>query len=213
MFSKIKLIFILVIAFLNIAACTFSGVSKKRQDNSALGFITGAAELDKTNDVHIINLIRAIGAPTNNVAVDKYKYYNWQHSKTLGVSTLFGGGSTTLYCNLTAETQNNKIKLINWYGNNCGIFLTPISDYFKDKLNIYVLTDEEEKKPESVKSSTKTESDQEQKNNLENKPMIDLRQKNSESKLEKTEQKISDIKQSEQNFIETKSTETAVGGK
>lgn len=218
-FNKIKLILSIAIIGLSATACTFSGASKKKED-SALGFITGTTAIDKANDVHIVNLTRAIGAPINNVMIDKYKYYSWQHSRTVGVSTLFGGGSTTLYCNLTAETQNNKIKLINWYGNYCSIFLTPISDYFKDKLNIYVIIDEDEKKSEAVKNAVGSEAEQGQKinPNPENKPVIDLRQKTSEQKAveqQKTAEKNIEQKPSEVRAIEQKipAVEQAVEGK
>jgi histidyl-tRNA synthetase len=173
--------------FLLVSSCTSSGRTHKK-DYSIAKFITGTAMIDTVKDVHIVNMIRAIGAPNNSATVDKYKYYQWLHSRTVGVSTLFGGGSTTLYCNLTAETQANKIKLINWYGNQCSVFLDPIGEYFKDKLNIAVIMDEDEKKQNPVTVKTIAgESDLKEKSSEYDKPIIDLRQKSSEQKaLEQT---------------------------
>ena len=128
-----------------ISSCASSGRTKNN-DSIVARFVNGTAMINAAQDVHIVNMIRAIGAPNNSISVAKYKYYQWQYSRSVGVSTLFGGGSTTLYCNLTAETQVNKISLINWYGNQCSVFLDPLGDYLKDKLNIAVITDEDENK-------------------------------------------------------------------
>ncbi len=139
-------------SILLIVSCTHSGRLKDKKDNSALDFITGTAALNQVKNVHVINIFRAIGAPFNSTTVGKYKYYNWQHLRNVGFSTLFGGGSTSLYCNLTAETQNEKIKLMIWYGNECGVLIDPISEYFEDKLNIFVVSEDEEKRQNSDKS-------------------------------------------------------------
>jgi hypothetical protein len=135
--SKIKLALCVTLLALIISSCSFSGRTKDKRNNIT-NFITGIAMIDAVKDAHIINLIRAIGVPNNSMIIGKYKYYQWQNSKNVGVSTLFGGGSTTFYCNLTAETQDNKIKSIHWYGNQCTVFLDLISSYFKDKLNISI---------------------------------------------------------------------------
>lgn len=177
-----KNVFALFCFILVISSCTFNGRSHEKHDGIT-SFINGSAAIDKVKDVHVINMIRAIGAPNNNVTVGKFKYYQWNHDRTVGVSTLLGGGSTTLYCSMTAETQGGKIKLINWYGNQCGVFLDPIGEYFKDKLNIAVITDEDEKKQNDgfqVKSDI-SEQDIKGKNS-EQKSSIDLRQKTLEQK-------------------------------
>lgn len=178
-FSNFIRIFAII---LFVSSCTFSsGTGEKSYGLTK--FITGSAAIDTVKDVHVINLIRAIGTPNNSMTVGKYKYYQWQHSRTVGVSTLFGGGSTTLYCSLTAETQTNKIKSINWYGNQCGIFLDSMGEYFKDKLNIAVIVDEDEKKQSSATiKNTAGENDLKEKTPEHNKPAIDLRQKSLEQK-------------------------------
>lgn len=167
-----------ILLCLAISSCASSG-GTKNNDSLVARFVTGTAIVNAAQDVHIINMIRAIGAPNIPVAVGKYKYYQWQYSRAVGVNTLLGGGSTTLYCNLTAETQANKISLINWYGNQCGIFLDPLGDYLKDKLNIAVITDDDE-----GRKAVAGESNVKQVN--ENIPAIDLRQKTIE--LKSTEQ-------------------------
>lgn len=180
---------ILLITFLLISSCTYNGGSHQKHDGIT-DLISGTAAVDKVKDVHIINLIHAIGAPSNFITIGKFKYYQWNHARTVGVSTLFGGGSTTLYCSLTAETTGEKIKLINWYGNQCGIFLDLIGDYFKNKLNIAVITDEDEKKQNAVTSTKSTVSEVEKKEVEKEKPQevpqntIDLRQKTEEQKVE-----------------------------
>lgn len=160
--TKVILTYSLILGF--VSSCTMFGGTKNKGDGIA-NFITGTAVVDNVQNVHIINLIRAIGAPNNSTIIGGYKYYQWQHGRSVGFSTLFGGGSTTLYCNLTAETRRGKIKIINWYGNQCGIFLDPMNDYFADKLNIAVIADENDKtqnivtsKPNSSKSELKNSS-------------------------------------------------------
>jgi hypothetical protein len=87
------------------------------------------------------------------VAIDKYKYYQWDYSRTVGVSTILGGGTTTFYCKLSAETQNNKVKTLNWYGNQCDIFLDLIKEYFQDKLNVAIILDEDSKQQTTAPST------------------------------------------------------------
>ncbi len=123
-----------------ISSCALSGRSK---DDGVFKFITGAAKVSDVKDVHIVNVIRAIGMPDNSTVVGRYKYYKWNYSRTMGVSTIFGGGSTTFYCSLSVETKNSKVQLLNWYGNQCSIFLDQINDYFQNKLNIVVISDED----------------------------------------------------------------------
>ena len=130
--------YLLLIIVIN--SCTMSGGSK---DSGVSRFITGATKVDAVKDVHIVNMIRAIGMPNNSIPIGKYKYYQWQYSQSAGVSTILGGASTTFYCSLSAETQNNKVKLMNWYGNRCNIFLDQINEYFQNKLNIVVITDDD----------------------------------------------------------------------
>ncbi|MBM5782060.1 MAG: hypothetical protein FJ368_01410 [Pelagibacterales bacterium] len=131
---------ILLTIFFSISSCALSGRSK---DDGVFKFITGAAKVSDVKDVHIVNVIRAIGMPDNSTTVGRYKYYKWNYSRTMGVSTIFGGGSTTFYCNLSVETKNSKVQLLNWYGNQCSIFLDQINDYFQNKLNIVVISDED----------------------------------------------------------------------
>jgi hypothetical protein len=189
---------------LALSSCTFFGGAKK--DKGISQFITGAISLDKVKDVHIVNMMRAIGAPNNSVVVGGYRYYQWHHSGTVGVNTLLGGGSTTLYCSLTTETQSNKIKIINWYGNQCSLFLDPIGEYFEDKLNIAVITDESDKKQNMAASAAEGNSGQKN-SETGNKPVIDLRQKTPEQKS--IEQKTLEQKTQEQNAInETKTSST-----
>ncbi len=183
-----KYILLTTLLALGITSCTFSGGSHEKS-NGVTKFITGSTTVEGAQNVHVINMIHAIGAPNNSIVIDKYKYYLWQNSRSVGVSTLFGGGSTTLYCNLTVETQNNKIKLINWYGNQCGVFLEPIGDYFKDKLNIAVIMEDDEKKVVApVKSSVGNDGDKDSATPATAaKPVLDLR--NSEQKIPTSEQK------------------------
>lgn len=144
--NQAKLLLVFIILQLTATSCTFSGRIKDKSGNP-IDFITGTADLNKVKDVHIINMIRAIGAPNNVITVGQYKYYQWQHNSSVGVSTFLGGGSASLYCSLTVETQANKIKLMTWYGNRCLIFTEPIQNYFKDKFNIAVITEDDVKKP------------------------------------------------------------------
>lgn len=137
--------------FLILTSCALSGRSN---DKSVTKYITGATKVNETKDVHVINIFRAIGTPNNVVVIDKYKYYQWDYSRTVGVSTILGGGSTTFYCKLSAETQNNKIKTLNWYGNQCDIFLDLIKEYFQDKLNVAIILDEDSKQQNTAPSTT-----------------------------------------------------------
>jgi hypothetical protein len=126
---KISALFVLVF----IASCALSGRSN---DNGVIKYISGAAKVSDVEDVHLINLVRAIGVPNNSLVLGKFKYYQWDYSKLIGVNTILGGGSTTFYCKMSAETQNNKVKALSWYGNQCDLYLDQIRDYFKDKLKI-----------------------------------------------------------------------------
>ena len=145
--------------FLLLSSCALSGRSN---DNSVTKYITGATKVGEAKDVHIINIFRAIGAPNNTVTIDKFKYYQWDYSRTVGVSTILGGGSTTFYCKLSTETQNNKIKTLNWYGNQCDIFLDRIKEYFQDKLNLAIISDEDSKQQATVPPVPKVENITEQ---------------------------------------------------
>ncbi len=155
MFKSKSLLILLILT-----SCALSGRSN---DNSVTKYITGATKVDEVKDVHVINVFRAIGAPTNAVTIDKFKYYEWDYSRTVGVSTILAGGSTTFYCKLSAETQNNKIKTLTWYGNQCDIFLDRIKEYFQDKLNVAIISDEDSKQQTTApvsrleKSEIKTE--------------------------------------------------------
>ena len=140
--------------FLILTSCALSGRSN---DKSVTKYITGATKVNETKDVHVINIFRAIGTPNNVVVIDKYKYYQWDYSRTVGVSTILGGGSTTFYCKLSAETQNNKIKTLNWYGNQCDIFLDLIKEYFQDKLNVVITLDEDSKQQTTAPLAPKVE--------------------------------------------------------
>jgi hypothetical protein len=140
--KNLKKFFVLAGALFSMASCALYGGSKSNE-NGVIKFITGAAKVDEVKDVHIVNMIRAIGVPKNSIVIGKYKYYQWEYSRAIGVSTILGGGSTTFYCNLSTETQNNKVQLLNWYGNQCDIFLDQINEYFKNKLNIAVISDED----------------------------------------------------------------------
>ena len=140
-FYKIKSVLIGLFISMIINSCTLSGGTK---DSSGISrFITGASKVDAVKDVHIINMIRAIGVPNNSTTIGKYKYYQWQYAQSAGVSTVLGGASTTLYCSLSVETQNNKVKLLTWYGNRCNIFLDQINEYFQNQLNIVIITDDD----------------------------------------------------------------------
>lgn len=145
--------------FLLLSSCAFSGRSS---DNGVTKYITGATKVGETKDVHIINIFRAIGAPNNTVTIDKFKYYQWDYSRMVGVSTILGGGSTTFYCKLSTETQNNKIKTLNWYGNQCDVFLDRIKEYFQDKLNLAIISDEDSKQQATVPPVPKVENITEQ---------------------------------------------------
>jgi hypothetical protein len=149
-----KIIFILILALS--ASCTMSGGSKNQ--NKISKFVTGASKVGAAKDVHIINIFRAIGSPNSSIAVGKYKYYKWEYSRAIGVSTIFGGGSTTFYCHLTAETQNNRIKMLTWYGNQCNIFLDQINGYFKDQLNVVAISEEDIQRQSQMKSEEEDES-------------------------------------------------------
>lgn len=140
--SKISKILILSL----LASCAFSGRSN---DDSVYKYITGATKVDELSNIHVVHIVRAIGVPSNNIAIGKYKYYQWDYSRMMGVSTILGGGSTTFYCKLSAETQNNKVKTLNWYGNQCDIFLDQIKSYFQDKLNLAINVEEDVKVPNS----------------------------------------------------------------
>jgi hypothetical protein len=132
-----------IIFIASLASCAMSGGSTHEKDNQVLKFMTGNSKIDAVKNVHIVNVIRAIGAPSSSITVDEYKYYRWDYTKSAGVSTILGGGSTTFFCNFTAETQNNKVQFLNWYGNRCDVFLDLIDKYFRNKLNIVLITDEQ----------------------------------------------------------------------
>ncbi|MBU6140774.1 MAG: hypothetical protein KGP29_04360 [Proteobacteria bacterium] len=144
---------LLLFSLLALTSCALSGRSN---DKSVSKYITGATKVGEIKDVHVINVFRAIGTPNNTVSIDKFKYYQWDYSRLVGVSTILGGGTTTFYCKLSAETQNNKIKTFNWYGNQCDIFLDRIKEYFQDKLNIAIISDEEIKQ-QNTAPGTKAE--------------------------------------------------------
>lgn len=127
----LKISALIVLVF--VSSCALSGRSN---DNGVIKYISGAAKVSEVEDVHLINLVRAIGVPNNSLVLGKFKYYQWDYSKLVGVNTILGGGSTTLYCKMSAETQNNKVKALSWYGNQCDLYLDQIRDYFKDKLKI-----------------------------------------------------------------------------
>lgn len=131
-----------LIVLLLVTSCTLSGHSN---DGGVYKYITGATKVDEVKDVHVINIFRAIGTPNNSMTIGRFKYYQWDYSRIVGINTILGGGSTTFYCKLSAETQGNKIKTLNWYGNQCDIFLDQINEYFKNKLNIVIITDEDSK--------------------------------------------------------------------
>lgn len=161
-----------VVAFIA-SSCALSGGSK---DNGVVKYITGATKVDAVKDVHLVNIVRAIGVPSHSLVVGRYKYYQWEYSRVVGVSTIFAGGSTTFYCKLSVEARYNKIKLINWYGNQCDIFLDQINDYFKDKLNIEVIADEDSKQqvivPKAVEPVKKEEVVKEEVSEIEKKSDI-----------------------------------------
>lgn len=178
MFKKIALYTTLL---LTAASCTLSGGSK---DDGVFKYITGATKVNVAKDVHVINMFRAIGVPNNSINMGSYKYYQWHYSKSVGVSTLFGGGSTTFYCDLTAETRYRKVKSLNWYGNQCDIFLDQISDYFQDKLNIEVITEDvEEEKSEGKDADEKATTKEPVKKAT---PVLDLRPKEQKEEPAKT---------------------------
>jgi hypothetical protein len=164
--KNIKILSALILSAFT-ASCTLSGDTK---NNGVLKFITGASKVDAVKDVHIINIARAIGSPSSSIAIDKYKYYKWEYSRSIGVSTILGGGSTTFYCNLSAETLNNKVKMLTWYGNQCDIFLDQINEYFKDKMNVVAITEDEIKQQQIV--ITKTDLSQKEKE-LNKKPIVE----------------------------------------
>jgi hypothetical protein len=138
-----------------IASCALSGRSN---DNGVIKYITGAAKIEKVKNVNVVNIFRAIGSPDSSNVVGRYKYYRWDYSKLVGLNTLLGGGSTTFYCKLSAETQNEKIKSLSWYGNQCDIFLDQINDYFKNTLNIEIISEEDNKhKTTAAKAEIKPE--------------------------------------------------------
>lgn len=142
-----------------IASCSLSGRSN---DDGVIKYITGAAKIEKVKDVNVINVFRAIGSPDSSNVIGRYKYYRWDYSKIVGVSTLLGGGTTTFYCKLSTETQNDKIKSLSWYGNQCDIFLDQINEYFKNKLNIVIIAEDDNKHQiTSPKVEMQTESKQE----------------------------------------------------
>ncbi len=133
-------------------------------------FVTGASKVSAAKDVHVINIFRAIGSPNSSITIGKYKYYKWEYSRAIGVSTFFGGGSTTFYCHFSVETHNNKVKMLTWYGNQCTTFLDQINDYFKDNLNIVVITEEDKQRQSQIKSETANE------------PTLPLKEKDAETK-------------------------------
>lgn len=130
-----------------VASCSLSGRSN---DNGVIKYITGAAKIEKVKDVNVINIFRAIGSPDSTNVIGRYRYYRWDYSKLVGVSTLLGGGSTTFYCKLSVETQNEKIKSLSWYGNQCDIFLDQINSYFKNTLNIEIISEDDNKHKSTV---------------------------------------------------------------
>src|SRR6056300_891195 len=108
---------ILIILFL---FCTTSCARNHNSDvkkNFISDIISGTRKVNKSKNTDVINIVRAIGSPDSIQNVSGFTYYKWMHSRFFGVSTLFGGGSTTFYCNLTVETKNQKIQKLHWSGN------------------------------------------------------------------------------------------------
>jgi hypothetical protein len=147
-----KLTKILILFFMS--SCALSGRSN---DDGVYKYITGATKVDELRNVHVVHIVRAIGVPSNNIVIGKYKYYQWDYARMMGVNTILGGGSTTFYCKLSAETQNNKIKTLNWYGNQCDIFLDQIKGYFQDKFNLTITVEEDSKVSNLVAAVTPEE--------------------------------------------------------
>ena len=164
----LKVILCPIVALFILGSCTLSGNSNS---NGVAKLITGATKVGELSNVHVVNLIRAIGVPNHSVRIGRYKYYQWDYARMVGVSTILGGGSTTFYCKFSAETQRNRVKTLTWYGNQCDIFLDQINSYSETHLDLTIISEEDSKPVISEEES---------------KPKTEI-SKNSESPLKKDE--------------------------
>lgn len=106
--------------------------------------ITGSQDISSsTKYKSIIYVVRAIGSPDGVYDIQGYKYYKWNYTRNFGVSTLLGGASSSFYCHLTVEAKRNKITNLNWFGNECDIYVDQINNFFKNNLKTESLIEEE----------------------------------------------------------------------